>query len=184
MQFIEKTLLRLVVEGAARIGFFYAGLLPAAYAVGFVGAGLVYASSFVPGLGRDMWPVGQSFFDTAILYALAGFFAMLVFAISIELLHLAIGDASPWLYVGGAVAVMAAYVRPEGASVGSVGACIVLVADLLLAAAVAGAVYWFVTIRLRAALAIVARRLVGCGRSHMSSCAVFEGRLKCVHSVF
>lgn len=173
MPHIWKVLLSFAVDAVATVFFFYAGLLAAPYAAGFTGAGIAYVSSLIPGFGHGLWPAGESFFSTALLYSLAALYALLVFAIGIEVLRRLIGSKSPWLYVAGAVAVIATYIRPGGAHVEWTAADVALIANLLFAGAIGGIVYWLVTIRFRAFLTLLARRLLCGAAPQENACPVF-----------
>ncbi|MBZ9701668.1 MULTISPECIES: hypothetical protein [unclassified Mesorhizobium] len=156
-----KTLLKVVFDIVATIAFFYLAMLTVPYAVGFATAALMHLFSFIPGLVPAGW-IGnhQSFLTGALIDTLGIIYLMLVFAIGIEIVRRLVGSKSIWLYVAGAFVTMTVYISPATAS-GSASA-FALAFPLMIAAA-CGAGYWLVTVRLRAAVIQLARRLI-CGR--------------------
>lgn len=155
------TLSKIGFDIVATIAFFYLALLSVPYAVGFPAAGLAYLISFVPGLSADFGrSMDQSFLTGGLLYTLSMVYLMLFFALGIEIVRRLVGSKSIWLYVVSAFVTMAVYIGPASTAPGPAKAFAVAL-PLMMAAAV-GAGYWLVTIRLRAFLIQIARRLI-CG---------------------
>lgn len=172
-----KTTFTLLLDAAATVGFFYVAIKPSAYAVGLTVAGTLHAFSFLTGAPR---PTDPSFLATMLLAAWMAIYMLLIFAFVMEITRRIISSESllPYLVTaafGVPIALLlAGYFGPlhHGAksfasTTTDAGALIVLV----LAGAAGGTVYWLITVKLRAVLTILLKRLLCGTEPRVNACA-------------
>lgn len=172
---------RLAIDAIATIFFFYVGIQFAIGAVGLTNACAIYVYSFFPELFPDTRFADGSFVNTVVLIALLASYVVSVPAIAIEVFRRLTGRTLPWIYMAaGALTVAAPMIGSDLTGLLESKASFVMGATWILSGAVGGAVYWLVTIKLRAALALLLGRLL-CGvgsRGYsigVSCCAILLG---------
>jgi len=189
MPTVWKTALRVVVDAAATIGFLLLAIKPVAYMAGLAIACTVVIFSFFPVLSDYAHLANGSFEYTARLVSWFAIYAVLIFAIVMEVIRRLIGHERLSIYLltaalGVPVALaLAGYVGPlhhEGFGLGmhEEGAIIALsdvvpIVMVIVAGAAAGALYWLITVKLRAALTFLLKRLLRGAKPRTPLCALF-----------
>jgi hypothetical protein len=189
MPTVLKTTLRLAVDVVATIVFLILAIKPVAYMAGLAVACSVAAFSVLPVLADYARLANGSFEYTARLISWFAIYVVLIFAIVMEVIRRLVGHERLSVYLiiaalGVPVAlVLAGYVGPlhhDGIGLGTheEGAAgtmsdVVAIAMVIVAGAAGGTLYWLITVKLRAALTFLLKRLLCGAKPRAPLCALF-----------
>jgi hypothetical protein len=189
MPTVWKTALRVVVDAAATIGFLLLAIKPVAYMAGLAIASTVVVFSLLPVLDQYGRLANGSVEYTARLVSWFAVYVVLVFAVVMEVIRRLAGRErlSIYLIVAGlgvpAVLALARYVGPlhhggTGFGMHEEGTFVTMsdvvpIVMLIVGGTAAGTLYWLITVKLRAVLSFLLKRLLCRVLPRTPLCALF-----------